>query len=117
MAAAELEIKSPSVPLFQRGIFLYAVQTLFGKEKLSFPGRLEPFELLERFERFELHSNSTSWNRELLENAYGFLWRSKNRGGDISGFVSRHQARRRPLTFLPFAQECRVLSHRLERLP
>jgi hypothetical protein len=32
MAAAELEVKSPSVPLFQRGIFLYAVQPLFGKE-------------------------------------------------------------------------------------
>ena len=82
-------------------------------KKLPFPGRFEPLELLERFEL----ANPTSWNRELLENVYGFLWRFKNRGGDISGFVSRHQARRRPLTFLPLAQECRVLSHRLERLP
>jgi hypothetical protein len=31
MAAAELEIKSPSVRLLQRGISLYAVQPLFGK--------------------------------------------------------------------------------------
>src|SRR6266850_2608474 len=82
-------------------------------KKLSFPDRFEPLELLERFEL----SNRTSWNRELLENVYGFLWRSKNRRGDISGFVSWHQARRRPLTFLPFAQECQVLFHRLERLP
>jgi len=32
MAAAELELKSPFIPLFQRGIFLLKVLTLFGKE-------------------------------------------------------------------------------------
>src|SRR4029453_19440364 len=78
------------------------LKIMFGRcSKLSLPGRFEPFELLERFEL----SNRPSWNRELLENVYGFLWRFKNRGSDISGFVYRPQARRRPLTFLPFAPQ------------